>query len=106
MAVATGRGCDDRVDQLPSLLRQHFAKALLLGVELLVKGGLGHARAGDDVVNRGYVVTARCEDRQRSLGQTRTPLQPAGFARVDCAARDGLLRGAAHHASRGPVLAR
>src|SRR6266851_5024406 len=84
MVVPAGRGGDDRVDELAALLRQDLAKALLLGIELIVKGGLGHARAGDDVIDRGLVITTRGEHRQRGLGQARAPLQASGFAWVDC----------------------
>jgi hypothetical protein len=83
MVVAAGRGADDRMDELAALLRQDLAKALLLGIELFVKGGLGHARAGDDVVDRGLVIAARSEHRQRGLGQAGTPMQASGFAWVD-----------------------
>src|SRR5260370_15991035 len=83
MVLAAGRGGDDRVDELAALLRQDLAEALFLGIELFVEGGLGHARAGDDVIDRGFVITAGREDRQRGLGEAGTPLQAARLARVD-----------------------
>src|SRR5260370_35331098 len=100
MVLAAGRGGDDRVDELAALLRQDLAEALFLGIELFVEGGLGHARAGDDVIDRGFVITAGREDRQRGLGEAGPPPPTRRLAGVACAGGGGPPRRG--RAPRGP----
>src|SRR6266700_485022 len=98
--VLAPRGrCDDRVDELAALLGKYLAKAVLLGVELVVESGLGHMRAGDDVIDRAHVVAARGEHRERGLHQANAALHAPRFARVVDARADRVHAGAGNSAS-------